>query len=85
MKKAKAIAIKLLKRIDWFKIARSTLKYGISFATAGPVGVGLAAMSDIPAAIGNFDYEKFISEGSEQQSLENEYRGLSQRFYSTIS
>lgn len=67
--KAKAIAIKLLKRIDWFKIARSTVKYGISFVAAGPVGVGLAAMSDIPAAIGNIDYEKFISEGSEQQSL----------------
>jgi len=67
--KAKAIAIKLLKRIDWFKIARSTLKYGISFATAGPVGLGLAAMTDVPAALEGFDYEKFITKENQQQSL----------------
>ena len=37
--KAVKYAAKLLKRVDWIKVAGSSLKYGMSFLTLGPVGV----------------------------------------------
>jgi predicted KAP-like P-loop ATPase len=67
--KGKDIAVKLLKRIDWFKVARSAVKYGSSFATLGPLGLGIAAISDIPKAIQDIDYDEYLKEGSEKESL----------------
>jgi predicted KAP-like P-loop ATPase len=66
--KAKKLAVKLLKRVDWFKAAKMALKYGASLALLGPAGVGIAALSDIPKKLSEVDYESYIKEnGSDDQ------------------
>lgn len=57
---AKEIAIRLFKKIDWLKLAKNGLKYGVSLATLGPVGLGISALSDLPKMLSEVDYEKFI-------------------------
>lgn len=68
--KAKKIALKLLKKIDWFRIAKAAGKYGISFATMGPAGLGIASLSDIPKLMNECDYEKFFKKDDESNTEE---------------
>jgi predicted KAP-like P-loop ATPase len=63
--KAKKIALKLFKKIDWFRIAKTVGKYGVSFGALGPAGLGIAALSDIPKVLDESEYEKFIKKDEE--------------------
>ncbi|XVJ60749.1 MAG: hypothetical protein HEQ23_15720 [Tepidisphaera sp.] len=48
---AKGLALKLLRRVNWWRVAGTVAKAGAGFAVAGPAGLGLAIGSDM-AAIG---------------------------------
>jgi hypothetical protein len=43
-------ALALLKKVNWLRIVGIAAKYGTAYALAGPVGLGLAAATDAPAA-----------------------------------
>lgn len=47
--KAKKLAVRLLKRVNWWRVLGATAKAGIGFAVAGPAGAGLLACTDIAA------------------------------------
>lgn len=68
---AKKLAVKLFKKIDWLKLAKYGLKYGVSLATMGPVGLGIAALSDIPNKLGEIDYEKFVKSPDDEDQEES--------------
>lgn len=44
--KAVGIAARLLKRVNWMRVAGAGLKYAFAFAAGGPPGVGIAAGAD---------------------------------------
>lgn len=68
---AKKLALKLFKKIDWLKLAKNGLKYGVSIAAMGPAGLGIAALSDVPKALNEFDYEKFLNPESDKDKEES--------------
>ncbi|MEO2088509.1 MAG: P-loop NTPase fold protein, partial [Gemmataceae bacterium] len=41
--KAVGLAARLLKRVNWMRVAGAGLKYAFAFATAGPAGLGITA------------------------------------------
>ncbi len=43
---AKGLALKLLRRVNWWRVAGTVAKAGAGFAVAGPAGLGLAVGSD---------------------------------------
>ena len=45
--KAKKIAMRLLKRVNWWRVLGVTAKAGVGLALGGPVGLGIAAGADI--------------------------------------
>lgn len=47
--KGKSLLKKLAKRVNWFRVVGTGLKYTAAFALAGPVGLGFAAAADAPA------------------------------------
>lgn len=65
--KAVKYAAKLLKRIDWFKVAGSSLKYGMSFLTLGPIGVAGVSAADVMSKMKEVDYEKYIEDRQEKE------------------
>jgi len=54
--KAKEVLSKLLRRVNWFRLAGAAAKHGAAFALAGPAGVGLTVAADAAG------YAKLISE-----------------------
>jgi len=44
---AKGLALKLLRRVNWWRVAGTVAKAGAGFAVAGPAGLGLALGSDV--------------------------------------
>nr|WP_281719526.1 P-loop NTPase fold protein [Nitrosomonas nitrosa] len=46
---AKGLALKLLKRVNWWRVAGTVAKAGVGLAVAGPAGLGVAAGGDIAA------------------------------------
>lgn len=60
--KAVKYAARLLKRVDWIKVAGSSLKYGMSFLTLGPVGVAGVSLADTMSKMKDIDYENYIKE-----------------------
>lgn len=65
--KALKFAAKLLKRIDWMKLAGSGMKYGLGFLTAGPIGVAGVSMTETLAKLKNVDYEDYVKKKQEKQ------------------
>ena len=85
---AKKLAVKLFKKIDWLKLAKYGLKYGVSFATMGPMELGLSALSDIPNKLGEIDYENFIKstvDGEKEESLRMSIREFHSDFKKLLS
>ncbi len=66
--KAVKYAAKLLKRVDWIKVAGSSLKYGMSFLTLGPVGIAAMSLADTMSKMKDIDYENYIKEKQEKGS-----------------
>lgn len=64
--KALKYAAKLLKRIDWIKLAGSSAKYGLSYLTLGPIGVAGVSLTDAVSKLKDSDYEKYIKERQEK-------------------
>lgn len=48
--KAVGLAARLLKRVNWMRVAGAGLKYAFAFATAGPAGLGITAGADAVTA-----------------------------------
>lgn len=70
---AKKTALKLIRRINWFRAAGKTLKYGAAFAAAGPVGLGIAASMDIAEVAKKAgDALQEVDEGALGKMLEDE-------------
>lgn len=44
---AKGLALKLLRRVNWWRVAGTVAKAGVGLAVAGPAGLGLALGSDV--------------------------------------
>src|SRR5690606_33637948 len=70
--KAIKYAAKLLKRVDWIKIAGSSLKYGMSFLTLGPVGVAGVSLADAMSKIKDIDYENYIKEKQKKETEDSD-------------
>ncbi|MPT31366.1 MAG: hypothetical protein E2600_06810 [Chryseobacterium sp.] len=66
--KAIKFAAKLLKRVDWIKVAGSSLKYGMSFLTLGPVGIAGMSLADTMSKMKDVDYENYIKEKQKNNS-----------------
>lgn len=81
--KAIKYAAKLLKRIDWIKVAGSSLKYGMSFLTLGPVGLAGVSLADAMGKMSDGDYEKYIKErqGKEIEDSDESLRNNIQEFH----
>jgi len=45
--KGKKLILKLLRRVNWFRVAGTTLKYGAGLAAGGPVGLAALAGMDV--------------------------------------
>lgn len=70
--KAIKYAAKLLKRVDWIKVAGSSLKYGMSFLTLGPVGVAGVSLADAMSNIKDTDYENYIKEKQKKDTEDSD-------------
>lgn len=70
--KAIKYAAKLLKRVDWIKVAGSSLKYGMSFLTLGPVGVAGVSLADAMSKIKDIDYENYIKEKQKKDTEDSD-------------
>ncbi|PIF60030.1 P-loop NTPase fold protein [Flavobacterium sp. 2] len=70
--KALKYAAKLLKRIDWIKVAGSTAKYGLSYLTLGPIGVAGVSAADAISKLKESDYEKYIKERQEKEEKDDD-------------
>ncbi|MDR4891599.1 P-loop NTPase fold protein [Chryseobacterium sp. CFS7] len=81
--KAIKYAAKLLKRIDWIKVAGSSMKYGMSFLTLGPVGLAGVSLADAMGKMSDGDYEKYIKErqGKEIEDSDESLRNNIQEFH----
>jgi hypothetical protein len=80
--KAKETLKKLIKRVNWFRVAGVALKHGAAFALGGPAGLGLTVAADIAgyvkqiaskagAGVKELDLEtvsQFITEESGQEA-----------------
>lgn len=63
------VAARLLKRVDWMKVASIATKQAAAFALAGPVG------NLVTSALGNFndfDYQKYLKEKQEDSKEKSE-------------
>lgn len=70
--KAVKYAAKLLKRIDWIKVAGSTAKYTLAYASMGPLGaLGVSAAESL-AKVKDLDYENYIKIKQEEQEVDEE-------------
>ncbi|MBK6828948.1 MAG: NTPase [Chitinophagaceae bacterium] len=70
--KALKAAAKLLKRIDVLRLSGTAIKYGIGFATMGPVGLAAVSGADLLGKLKDADYEKYITEKKETDSNPDE-------------
>ena len=65
--KALKTAARLLKKIDILRLSGTAIKYGIGFATMGPVGLAAASGADLLGKLKDADYEKYIKERKESE------------------
>jgi hypothetical protein len=70
--KAIKYAAKLLKRVDWIKVAGSSLKYGTSFLTLGPVGIAGMSLADTMSNMQDVDYENYIKEKQDDKTEDSD-------------
>lgn len=85
-KEVKILAVNLLRRINWFRVAGTTIRYGVKYGTAlltgGPAGLGLIAGLDAKQTLEKAS-EKFndlsedrINELFESETVNNVRRGI---------
>jgi predicted KAP-like P-loop ATPase len=77
-------AARLLKKIDLMKLATTSVKYGVGFLAAGPVGIAAAGMTDIAAKLKDADYEEIILKRQEGNGGDNTLRTNIQEFHSNF-
>jgi hypothetical protein len=75
--KGKSLIKNLAKRVNWFRVIGTGLKYVAAYAIAGPAGVGLATAADAPALTDQIaenvrridpkDVKEFLREDSGQE------------------
>jgi hypothetical protein len=77
--KAKDLAFKLFKKIDFMKVGGTLFKYGISFATMGPAGLAIASTTDALSKFKDIKPEEYLKE--KKESPENDIRSSIQEFH----
>lgn len=70
--KALKAAARLLKKIDVLRLSGAAIKYGIGFATMGPVGLAAVSGADLLSKLKDADYEKYIKERKDSESNPDE-------------
>jgi len=68
--KGKKLASKLLKKIDWMKLAIAGVKSGVGFMTLGPIGLSLGAIEsgEVLKKISDHDYEQYLEKELDENS-----------------
>lgn len=70
--KGKKLASKLLRKIDWMKLASAGVKSGLGFLSSGPIGLSLGAVDsrDILKSFSEVDYDEYVqTESNGKKSL----------------
>lgn len=80
--KAKELAVKLFKRIDFMKVGGTLFKYGISFATLGPAGLAITSATDALARLKDVDYGSYLKDKAENP--EKDIRSSIQEFHANF-
>lgn len=76
--KGKKLASKLLKKIDWMKLATAGIKSGLGFLALGPVGLSLGAIEsgDVFNKLSELDYEEYLNEDSNEKENKSLRMGI---------
>ena len=77
--KAKDLAFKLLKKIDYIKVGGALFKYGLSFATTGPAGLAITSAADALTKLKDVKAEDYLKK--KEESPENDIRCSIQEFH----
>ena len=77
--KAKNLAFKLFKKIDFMKVGGSILKYGLSFVTLGPTGLAITSTVDTLSKLKDIKPEELLK--NKEGSPENDIRSSIQEFH----
>ena len=48
-KEVRSLALRLLRKVNWFRLGSKTIQYGVTAATTGAMGAIIAAMTDLPS------------------------------------
>lgn len=83
--KGKKLVSKLVKKVNWMKLATAGTKAGLGFLTLGPIGLSLGALdtAEIVKKLSEADYEGYIDEKAEDlkgKSLRMEIREFHKDF-----
>lgn len=86
---AKKLLSKMLKQIDFMKVAKSVAKHGLSFAAAGPAGIAITGMDDLISLAKDFKPGEFIKDkteagGEDLKTLRMSIRKFHQDFASLL-
>ncbi len=81
--KALKIAARLLRKIDYMKVAGSMLRYGLALAAFGPAGVGVASLADLAVKVKDTDYEAYVKK-SETDDPDETLRSNIQDFHNNF-
>jgi predicted KAP-like P-loop ATPase len=80
--KAKELAAKLFKRIDFMKVGGALFKYGISFATLGPAGLAITSTADALAKLKDVNSQDYLKD--KEENPEKDIRGSIQEFHTNF-
>jgi predicted KAP-like P-loop ATPase len=60
---------KMLKQVDYMKIAKSLIKHGVSFATGGPAGLAITGVGDMISAAQKLDPKEYLKDKSKDEEM----------------
>jgi len=79
--KAKERLKKMLKQVDYMKVAKSLIKHGVSFATAGPAGLAISGVGDVISAAHKINPEEYLKEKGDGEDDEKTLRMSIRKFH----
>ncbi|AGA77621.1 KAP family P-loop NTPase fold protein [Echinicola vietnamensis] len=79
---AKKLFSKMLKQVDYMKVAKSLVKHGISFAAGGPAGLAITGMGDLISLAQKINPQDYVKaeEDTSKESLRMSIRKFHEDF-----